>query len=156
VIQESIRGYLELNPFAYGMIVLYVPIRSAAGNKLNQFPHEKHWTGSRAESQAGRTADALLTNPPGHLWRDKWTALSGPLSQALNMSKTYSIDYPVRHGQVENWDHMERFWQQCIFKYLRSPPCLNRFPARGVRDVVAHTPCHHISRIMRLFNGSAQ
>ena len=21
----------------------------------------------------------LLTNPPGHLWRDKWTALSGPL-----------------------------------------------------------------------------
>ena len=21
-----------------------------------------------------------LTNPPGHLWRDKWTALSGPLS----------------------------------------------------------------------------
>jgi len=24
-----------------------------------------------------------LTNPPGHLWRDKWTALSGPLSVAL-------------------------------------------------------------------------
>jgi len=22
-----------------------------------------------------------LTNPPGHLWREKWTALSGPLSQ---------------------------------------------------------------------------
>ena len=21
-----------------------------------------------------------LTNPPGHLWRDKWTALSGPLA----------------------------------------------------------------------------
>ena len=21
-----------------------------------------------------------LTNPPGHLWRDTWTALSGPLS----------------------------------------------------------------------------
>ena len=27
------------------------------------------------------TADVLsLTNPPGHLWHDKWTALSGPLS----------------------------------------------------------------------------
>jgi len=25
----------------------------------------------------------VLTNPPGHLWREKWTALSGPLSQAL-------------------------------------------------------------------------
>ena len=22
-----------------------------------------------------------MANPPGHLWRDKWTALSGPLSQ---------------------------------------------------------------------------
>ena len=22
-----------------------------------------------------------MTNPPGHLWRDKWTALSGPFSQ---------------------------------------------------------------------------
>lgn len=41
---------------------------------------------------------------------------------ALGMAKTYSIDYPVRHGQVENWDHMERFWQQCIFKYLRCEP----------------------------------
>ena len=27
-----------------------------------------------------RTAESLLTNPPGHLWRDKWTAPSGPLS----------------------------------------------------------------------------
>ena len=24
--------------------------------------------------------ESLLTNSPGHLWRDKWTALSGPLS----------------------------------------------------------------------------
>ena len=22
-----------------------------------------------------------MTNPPGHLWRDTWTALSGPLSR---------------------------------------------------------------------------
>ena len=26
------------------------------------------------------SAESQLTNPPGHLWRDKWTALSGPLS----------------------------------------------------------------------------
>jgi len=32
--------------------------------------------GSRKEDPA-----SLLTNPPGHLWRDKWTTLSGPLSQ---------------------------------------------------------------------------
>lgn len=24
--------------------------------------------------------------------------------------------------QVENWDTMERFWQQCIFNYLRCDP----------------------------------
>ena len=23
---------------------------------------------------------------------------------------------------VENWDHMERFWEQSIFKYLRAEP----------------------------------
>ena len=37
--------------------------------------------------QVEKTADALnrpesqLTDPPGHLWRGKWTALSGRLSQ---------------------------------------------------------------------------
>ncbi|KOM30781.1 hypothetical protein LR48_Vigan01g033600 [Vigna angularis] len=37
-------------------------------------------------------------------------------------SSTYSLSYPIRHGQVENWDAMERFWQQCIFNYLRCDP----------------------------------
>jgi len=36
--------------------------------------------------------------------------------------KQYSVNYPVRHGQVENWDHMERFWQRCIFQHLRCEP----------------------------------
>merc|ERR1712065_31482 len=36
--------------------------------------------------------------------------------------KTYDISYPVKHGQVENWDLMERLWEQCIFKYLRAEP----------------------------------
>ena len=37
------------------------------------FARERH-----GQLRRERTADAL--NPPGHLWRDKWTALSGPLS----------------------------------------------------------------------------
>ncbi len=64
---------------------------------------------------------------------------------ALANSATYSVSYPVRHGmvglvlshsfclqglsvcgsftqsccmQVDNWDYMERFYQQCIFKYV--------------------------------------
>ena len=34
----------------------------------------------------------------------------------------YSVKYPVRHGMVEDWDLMERFLEQCIFKYLRAEP----------------------------------
>jgi len=42
--------------------------------------------------------------------------------EALSYSKTYDTFYPVRHGQVENWTHMEYFWEHCIFKYLRCEP----------------------------------
>ncbi|XP_074603779.1 actin-related protein 3B-like isoform X2 [Brevipalpus obovatus] len=34
----------------------------------------------------------------------------------------YSVKYPIRHGIVEDWDLMEKFWEQCIFKYLRAEP----------------------------------
>lgn len=34
----------------------------------------------------------------------------------------YAVKYPVRHGLVEDWDLMERFLEQCIFKYLRAEP----------------------------------
>ncbi|WFD01243.1 Arp2/3 complex subunit, actin nucleation center [Malassezia yamatoensis] len=46
---------------------------------------------------------------------------------AFAHSKTYQIDYPIRHGIVENWDQMERFWEQCIFKYMRAEPEDNYF-----------------------------
>lgn len=42
--------------------------------------------------------------------------------EALAMSKTYACQNPIRHGQVDNWNLMERFWEHCIFKYLRSEP----------------------------------
>lgn len=29
---------------------------------------------------------------------------------------SYSVKWPVRHGIVEDWDLMERFLEQCIFK----------------------------------------
>jgi len=34
----------------------------------------------------------------------------------------YTVKWPIRHGIVEDWDLMERFWEQAIFKYLRSEP----------------------------------
>lgn len=42
--------------------------------------------------------------------------------EAMANSKTYGIHYPIRHGMIENWDHMERYWEQSIFKYLRAEP----------------------------------
>ncbi|CAH0382789.1 unnamed protein product [Bemisia tabaci] len=37
-------------------------------------------------------------------------------------AKGYAVKYPVRHGLVEDWDLMEKFLEQCIFKYLRADP----------------------------------
>uniref|UniRef100_A0A8C6SQM6 Actin related protein 3 n=1 Tax=Neogobius melanostomus TaxID=47308 RepID=A0A8C6SQM6_9GOBI len=33
---------------------------------------------------------------------------------------SYATKWPIRHGIVEDWDLMERFMEQIIFKYL--PP----------------------------------
>lgn len=44
--------------------------------------------------------------------------------EALEAAKGpgYSLHYPVRHGQIEDWDQMERFWETSIFKYLKCEP----------------------------------
>jgi actin-related protein 3 len=58
--------------------------------------------------------------------------------EAIEHSKTYALDYPIKHGVIENWDQMERcalavppfscltpfwtVWEQCIFKYMRAEP----------------------------------
>jgi actin-related protein 3 len=42
--------------------------------------------------------------------------------EALANNKTYQVNYPIRHGMIEDWDQMERYWEQSIFKYLRAEP----------------------------------
>jgi actin-related protein 3 len=44
--------------------------------------------------------------------------------EALANAKTpgYGLHYPIRHGMIDNWDYMERYWEQTIFKYLRAEP----------------------------------
>jgi actin-related protein 3 len=42
--------------------------------------------------------------------------------EATAVAKTYAVSNPIKHGQIENWSHMERFWQHCIFRYLRCEP----------------------------------
>lgn len=34
----------------------------------------------------------------------------------------YSVKYPIRHGLISDWDLMEKYWEQCIFKYLKCEP----------------------------------
>uniref|UniRef100_A0A8C1WFP7 Actin-related protein 3 n=1 Tax=Cyprinus carpio TaxID=7962 RepID=A0A8C1WFP7_CYPCA len=34
----------------------------------------------------------------------------------------YATKWPIRHGIVEDWDLMEKFMEQVIFKYLRAEP----------------------------------
>lgn len=43
-------------------------------------------------------------------------------NEATNAAKSYELSNPVRHGQIDNWTHMEMYWEQAIFKYLRAEP----------------------------------
>ncbi|GAM25003.1 hypothetical protein SAMD00019534_081780 [Acytostelium subglobosum LB1] len=42
--------------------------------------------------------------------------------EAVANAKTYDLTNPIRHGQIQNWTHMEQYWEQCIFKYMRCEP----------------------------------
>jgi len=42
--------------------------------------------------------------------------------EAAEVRRNYAIDYPIRHGIIDNWDNMEKFWHRCIFQYLRGDP----------------------------------
>ncbi|KAK1794971.1 hypothetical protein P4O66_009905, partial [Electrophorus voltai] len=44
-------------------------------------------------------------------------------TEKLRISKeTPRIYWPIRHGIIEDWDLMEKFMEQVIFKYLRAEP----------------------------------
>lgn len=72
----------------------------------------------------GGRAPPPVTGKPGHLASKRGIEdldfFIG--DEAVANSKTYQPYYPIRHGMIENWDHMERFWEQSIFKYLRAEP----------------------------------
>jgi actin-related protein 3 len=51
--------------------------------------------------------------------------------EAMAHATTHQINYPIRHGLVENWDHMERLWQRCIFK-VRARNSPNQHASRAL------------------------
>jgi len=90
-------------------------------------------TGSSGTSGSGRPAVAnkpsYLTGgagPGGHLSGKRGTEdldfFIGDEALAAAGGAGYGINYPIRHGQIDNWDLMERFWSNSIFKYLRVEP----------------------------------
>lgn len=71
------------------------------------------------EKNASSNAAALRWNTVGKVDDlDFFTGDDCFLPSAAN----YSVKYPIRHGIVEDWDLMERYWEHCIFKYLRAEP----------------------------------
>ncbi|KAH8731211.1 Arp2/3 complex subunit [Phaeosphaeriaceae sp. PMI808] len=90
-------------------------------------------TGGAGGSGSGRPAVAnkpsFLTGgagPGGHLSGKRGTEdldfFIGDEGIAAAAGAGYGINYPIRHGQIDNWDLMERFWSNSIFKYLRVEP----------------------------------
>jgi len=43
-------------------------------------------------------------------------------TDAENAHKSYIKNFPLKHGLIDNWTHMEMFWEQCIYKYLHCEP----------------------------------
>jgi actin-related protein 3 len=43
-------------------------------------------------------------------------------AEALVKRPDYNINSPIEHGIVENWDNMEKYWQRCIYQYLKIDP----------------------------------
>lgn len=43
-------------------------------------------------------------------------------AEATKKMDNYNVDYPIRHGIVDNWDNMERYWARCIYQYLCCDP----------------------------------
>jgi len=43
-------------------------------------------------------------------------------AEASQKHDNYNVDYPIRHGIIDNWDNMERYWSRCIYQYLCCDP----------------------------------
>lgn len=43
-------------------------------------------------------------------------------AEATKKRTNYNVDYPIRHGIIDNWDNMEKYWSRCIYQYLCCDP----------------------------------
>ncbi|OSD06339.1 actin-like protein Arp3 [Trametes coccinea BRFM310] len=96
-----------------------------AGNSDPSFVFPTAITTRGPAAQPSRNGPSLPSKP-GHLASKRGVEdldfFIGDEAVANAQTPGYGINYPIRHGQIENWDHMERYWEQTIFKYLRAEP----------------------------------
>jgi actin-related protein 3 len=99
------------------------PLDSASSSTPSVFPTAIA-THERASTGGGRPGAPPIPTKSGNLASKRGIEdLDFYIGdEAIANSKTYGIHYPIRHGLIDNWDHMERYWEQCIFKYLRAEP----------------------------------
>jgi actin-related protein 3 len=78
--------------------------------------------GPAAQSNRG----PAVPSKPGHLASKRGVEdldfFIGDEALANAQTPGYGVHYPIRHGMIDNWDYMERYWEQTIFKYLRAEP----------------------------------
>jgi len=78
-----------------------------------------------------------LTNPSGHLWRDKWNALSGPLSEnMLPRMKAHLDDNEVAGVLVVRVPEDALCLQECPLTY----PVAVREASEGYLEEEIQTP----------------
>ncbi|AJV45006.1 ADE_G0029950.mRNA.1.CDS.1 [Saccharomyces cerevisiae] len=90
---------------------------SAVSNEASYFGNS-----TSATNFNGATGGLLSNNLSGKRGTEDLDFYIGNEALVASQGPSYSLSYPIRHGQVENWDHMERFWENSIFKYLRTEP----------------------------------
>ncbi|KAH8823003.1 actin-related protein Arp3 [Flagelloscypha sp. PMI_526] len=81
---------------------------------------------TRGPAQKSGGSAPTIPAKPGHLASKRGVEdldfYIGDEAIANSRTPGYGVHYPIRHGTIDNWDFMERYWEQTIFKYLRAEP----------------------------------
>lgn len=133
--QSPAERLLTLNSLCICLTSRYSKL-GYAGNKEPQYIipsaiaiKETAKVGDQASRRLGKGIEDLdffigdeALDAPGYSVKVQFTFLRS--NSIFLYSPLFSIlfQYPVRHGIVEDWDLMERFLEQSIFKYLRAEP----------------------------------
>ena len=95
---------------------------SAASSATAGNPYYGNSTSATSFNDNNLSSMLLSNNLAGKRGTEDLDFYIGNEALVASQGPSYSLSYPIRHGQVENWDHMERFWENSIFKYLRTEP----------------------------------